>query len=298
MRKLQIGIVGSSNLNMNNEQDKAAWDFAYRLGFALGRTINIATLTSSEGGIAEAVTKGVNDAGGIAINLIKGNYKEDGNPEAHVNIATTMDGYDYCWPLVYSSDCLIAIGGGLETGIQISLAVDLGIHVVIYSKAGGISAEVFTSLEPTFQKMRSSQLVYLVDDVNEAIDRAKRFATDRMKKGQKVDDKITIDIPSHLKIISKPLVLLILILLYEKKVLSPQEISDYLKIPLMMIQAHLQELDSQEIVLAKKTIANEHLFQINEDNAFILKLLNLLFQKEGDDAKPIESTKNENSTEK
>ncbi|HUT80366.1 MAG TPA: hypothetical protein VMZ29_04110 [Candidatus Bathyarchaeia archaeon] len=281
MRKLQITVIGSTNLDLNNEQDKAAWDFAYRVGFALGRALNIAVLTSSSGGVSEAVTKGVNDAGGISVGLLQGNYKEIGNPESHVNIATTMKSYEYSWPLIYSCDCVIAIGGGLETGIQISLAVDLGIHVVIYSKAGGVSSEVFTSLEPTFQKMRSSQLVYLVDNTDEAFERAKNFALTRAKKEVKVDDKTSVEIQPIFDVLCNKRNINIIMLLHKKKTLSPQEISDELKIPLMMVQAYLQEMDSFEIVLAKKTIGDEHLFMINSDNYLVSQFIKLLsFQEE------------------
>lgn len=276
MRKLQISVIGSENLDLNNEQDKIAWDFAYKVGYVLGRAINIAVLTSAKSGVAEAAIKGVNDAGGTSIAIIGGNYKEDGNPEAHLSLATTLEGYDYCWPLVYSSDCLIAIGGGVDTGIQISLAIDLGIHVVIFSKAGGISSEVFTSLEPTFQKMRSSQLVYLVDNADEAFDRAKKFALERVNKGIKVDDEVKVNIPPAFEILRKKAVMAILLLLKQKKVLSPQEISDELKLPLIVVQAYMQELDLHEIVLAKKTIANEHLFSINTDKSLVMKFLKLL----------------------
>ena len=110
MRKLQIGVVGSAYLDLNKEQDKAAWDFAYKVGFALGRTINVAVLTTGTGGVAEAVTKGANDAGGIAVGILPGIHKDEGTPDSHVNIATTFSGYEYCWPLAYSSDCIIAIG--------------------------------------------------------------------------------------------------------------------------------------------------------------------------------------------
>ena len=276
MRKLQIAVIGSKKLDLNVETDKAAWDFAYKIGFALGRTVNTAVITSGKEGVTEAVTKGVNDAGGISVGILAGNYKEEGNPESHVNIASTYDGYQHCWPLIYSSDCVIAIGGGEETGIQISLAVDLGIHVVIFSKAGGISSEVFTSLEPTFQKMRSSQLVYLVDDDEEAIERAKKFAKDRATKNIKIDDKISINITPQIEALCKRENIAILLLLKKKKTLSPQEISDELKIPLMMIQSYMQNLDSHEIVLAKKTVADEHLFSINQDNTLVNKFLSLI----------------------
>ncbi len=276
MRKLQIAVIGSKSLDLNIEYDKAAWDFAYKIGFALGRTINVAVITSGNKGVTEAVTKGVNDAGGVSVGILAGNYKEQGNPDSHVNIVTTFDGHKHCWPLIYSSDCVISIGGGEETGIQISLAVDLGIHVVIYSKAGGISSEVFTSLEPTFQKMRSSQLVYLVDDEEEAIDRAKKFAKERATKEIYVDDKISVDISPQMITLCKKETIAILLLLKKKKTLSPQEISDELKIPFMMVQSYMQELDSHEIVLAKKTIADEHLFSINQDNEQVRKFLLLL----------------------
>lgn len=276
MRKIQIAVVGSKTLNLDIEQDKAAWDFAYKVGFALGRTVNVAVITSGKEGVTEAVIKGVNDAGGISVNILHGNYKEEGNPATHVNIATTMEGFEYSRPLIYSCDCLIAIGGGTETGIQISLAVDLGIHVVIFSKAGGISSEVFTSLEPTFQKMRSSQLVYLVDDIEEAIDRAKKFAIERAKKDIRIEDKISIEIPPLFEILCKKNNLAILLLLKKKKTLSSQEISDELKIPLMAIQSYLQELDNLEIVMAKRTIADEHLFTINQDNDIVRRFINLL----------------------
>ncbi len=168
------------------------------------------------------------------------------------------------------------IGGGPGGYTAAFLAADLGIHVVIYSNAGGISSEVFTSLEPTFQKMRSSQLVYLVDDEEEAIDRAKKFAKERATKEIYVDDKISVDISPQMITLCKKETIAILLLLKKKKTLSPQEISDELKIPFMMVQSYMQELDSHEIVLAKKTIADEHLFSINQDNEQVRKFLLLL----------------------
>ncbi|MBK5114048.1 MAG: hypothetical protein KGD59_13700 [Candidatus Heimdallarchaeota archaeon] len=276
MRKLQIAVVGSKNLDMNNEHDKSAWDFSYKLGFALGRTMNIVVIVSGKTGVAEAITKGVNDAGGMSANILPGNYKEEGNELSHFNLACTLPGNEHSWPLIYSADCLIAIGGGTETGIQISLAVDLGLHVVIFSKAGGVSASVFTSLEPTFQKMRSSQLVFLVDDEVEALDRAKQFASDRAKKEKRIEDKSRIELPAHLELISNRNKLAIINALITRKTLSPQELSDLLKIPLAIVQAYLEELDSHEMVLAKKTIAEEHLFSINMDNQFVKKLVDLI----------------------
>ncbi|NHJ39711.1 MAG: hypothetical protein FK731_06730, partial [Asgard group archaeon] len=238
MRKLQISVIGTKTLNMNNEQDKSAWDFSYKLGFALGRTLNIAVIVSGSSGVAEAVAKGVNDSGGIVVNILQGNFKEESSDDSHVKIASAMDGYDYSWPLIYSSDCLIAIGGGVDAGIQISLAVDSGIHVVIFSKAGGVSSEVFTSLEPTFQKMRSSQLVYLVENVDEAFERAKQFALNRVKKEQRIDIKKSIELPPKLETIANKNKLSIIALLATKKTLSAQEISNQLKIPLAIVLSY------------------------------------------------------------
>lgn len=276
MRKLQICVVGSKTLDMNNEQDKNAKDFSYKLGFALGRTLNIAVIISGSSGVAEAVAKGVNDSGGIVVNILQGNFKEESTDESQVKIASTKDGYDYCWPLVYSCDSLIAIGGGVETGIQISLAVDLGIHVIIYSKAGGVSSEVFTSLEPTFQKMRASQLVYLVENSEETYERAKQFALNRVKKEQRIDIKKQLELPPKLEIIANKNRLEIIALLSSKKSLSAQEISNQLKIPLAIVQGYLEELDLLEIVMAKKAIADEFLFSLNLENNFTKKLIDLI----------------------
>ncbi|NHJ49321.1 MAG: DUF742 domain-containing protein [Asgard group archaeon] len=282
MRKLQIGVIGSKNLDLNKEQDKDAWDFSYKLGFALGRTLNIAVLLSGSSGISEAIAKGVNDSGGIAVNILAGDFKEVSTDESHVKIATTLDGFEHSWPLIHSCDCLIAIGGGAETGVQISLSVDLGIHVVIYSKAGGISSEVFTSLEPTFQKMRSSQLVYLVENAEEAHERAKQFALDRVKNELRVDEKTTIDMPDLLKAISNPKKLAILALLTTSKTQSSQEISNHLKIPLSLVQGYVEDLDSLELILVKKTIADEHLFSLNMDNTFTRKIVDIITYTLGD----------------
>ena len=275
MRKLQIGVVGSTKLDLNEEQDKAAWDFAYKVGFALGRTINVAVLTTGTGGVAEAVAKGANDAGGITVGILPGIHKEDGTPDSHVNVATTFSGYEYCWPLVYSSDCLIAIGGGIETGIQISLAVDLGLHVVIFSKAGGISSDVFTSLEPTFQKMRSSQLVYLVDDDEEAMERAKKFAIERVDKNLRVEERTKAKLPAFLDVFIDRNNLAIFNLLTKKKSMTAQELSDELHIPLVMIRAYLEELDSQEIVFGKRTLGEEYIFFLNTEKSQVKKLIEI-----------------------
>jgi len=275
MRKFQIAIVGNRNLDLGNDKDKIIWDFSYQLGFALGRTMNNSILISGSSGVAEVINKGVTDASGRIVNILPGNYKEEGFQNTDVTIATTLGGNEYSWPLIYSCDCLIAIGGGLECGAQISLAVDLGIDVIIFSKAGGVSADVFTSLEPTFQKIRTSQIVYLVDNIEETLEKIKQFSTEKRKKERRVDDKLKIDLPPVLEIISNRNMLKILQLLSIKKTLTPQELSIQLKIPLMMIQNYLQELDSHELVFAKKTFAQEHLFSLNLDNNFIKKLVEL-----------------------
>jgi uncharacterized protein (TIGR00725 family) len=276
MRKLQIGVIGNKNLDLNKDEDKTIWDFSYKLGFALGRTLNVVVLLTGATGVSEAVAKGVNDSSGIAVNILPGNVKEISTDDSHVKLASTLKGFEHSWPLIHSCDCLIAIGGGTEVGIQIALAIDLGIHVIIYSKAGGVSSDVFTSLEPAFQKMRSSQLVYLVDDDEEALDRAKQFATARVKKEQKIEDKITIELPDLLKILANHNRMLIFALLATKKTASTMEISKELKIPLSLVQGYLEELDSLELVLVKKSIADEHLFSLNMDNTFTRKVLDII----------------------
>jgi uncharacterized protein (TIGR00725 family) len=276
MRKLQIGIIGSDKLDLNDEQDKAAWDFAYKVGFALGRAINVITLVNGSTGVAAAAAKGVSDSGGTTVNIVQGDFKEEGAADASVLIATASQSPDHCWPFIYSCDCIISIGGGTETGVQLSLAVDLGIKVLVFSKAGGISSEIFTSLEPTFQKMRTSQIVFLVDDDQEAVDRAKKFALERAKKEIRVETKSEVELPAFIEILTDKKRMAILLLLLQHKDLSANEIADKLKLPLMMAQSYLSELDGKEIILGKKTFGDELLFSINNDNSRIMKLMNAL----------------------
>ncbi|MEA2070743.1 MAG: hypothetical protein U9O98_05570, partial [Asgard group archaeon] len=202
MTKYQIGVIGSRKLNLDNEKDKTAWDFAYKVGFSLGRAVNVIVLTCGMSGVAEAASKGAKEAGGVAVNLVPGFFKEEGSDEASVRIATLIENKEKSLPIVYSSDCLIALGGGEETGMQISQAVDLGLHVVIYSKAGGISSEVFTNLEPAFQKMRSSQLVYLVESPKEAVELAKKFAKEKISKNQRIEINEELQLSNKMQIIT------------------------------------------------------------------------------------------------
>jgi uncharacterized protein (TIGR00725 family) len=267
MRKLQIGIIGSQELDMNKKKDEQSNDFAYQVSYGLSRLSNIFILTNGKTGISQSVIQGAKDAGTSAITINSGEcYNQEENSSGIISINTTLDDIESSWPFIHSCDSLIVVGGGSITGVQMSLAVDLGLHIVVYSKAGGISSEVFTSLEPAFQKMRSSQLVFLADNPEEAMDYAKKFAMERQQKGFTADDQPKVTLPQPFGILINKRRLIILLAILKEQKLSAQSISDMTAVPTIIVEAHLKELLELDVLKTFEDLTKTNLYSINQES--------------------------------
>ena len=81
------------------------------------------------GGVMEAVSEGVAEAGGISVGLLPGRKRADANASLSIALPTGL-GEARNWLVVCASDVVIAIGGGYGTLSEIALALRSGRHVV------------------------------------------------------------------------------------------------------------------------------------------------------------------------
>ena len=82
-------------------------------------------------GVMEAISKGVSEAGGIVIGILKGKELEEGNDYLTIPIATGMDIARNA-VLAYNCDAAVAISGKYGTMSEIAYAFQLNKPVVGY----------------------------------------------------------------------------------------------------------------------------------------------------------------------
>lgn len=81
------------------------------------------------GGVMEAVSEGVAEAGGSSVGLLPGRDRTDANASLSIALPTGL-GEARNWLVVCASDVVIAIGQGYGTLSEIALALRSGRHVV------------------------------------------------------------------------------------------------------------------------------------------------------------------------
>ena len=115
MRKLRIGVIGPSEATA--ELCSLAGDVG-RLIAEAGAIL----ICGGGGGVMEAASKGAKSAGGITVGIIPGTNENEANRYIDIPIITGM-GHGRNIINVWSSDAVIAIGGGYGTLSEIALAL-------------------------------------------------------------------------------------------------------------------------------------------------------------------------------
>lgn len=124
-RKLQIGVIGSADpkeYKGRGGASKKVNRLAEEIGLLLGKARAV-VITGGKGGIMESTAKGVKQAGGITLGVIKGEKRLTSNRFTDIEIVTGMafDGLDELL-LVLACDALIVLGGGAGTLQEIAIA--------------------------------------------------------------------------------------------------------------------------------------------------------------------------------
>ena len=110
----QIGVIGASKC------DDKLYSIAYEVGKLIAER-GWVLINGGLGGVMEASAKGALENGGLVVGILPGS-KEEANPYVNVRIATKMH-HARNMIIVYSSDALIAIGGGYGTISEMAIAL-------------------------------------------------------------------------------------------------------------------------------------------------------------------------------
>lgn len=110
----QIGVIGASIC------DERLYSIAYEVGKLIADKKWI-LINGGLGGVMEASSRGAAENNGIVIGILPGD-KHEANPYVKIKIATKMH-HARNMIIVYSSDALIAIGGGYGTISEMAIAL-------------------------------------------------------------------------------------------------------------------------------------------------------------------------------
>jgi uncharacterized protein (TIGR00725 family) len=115
MRKLRIGVIGPS------EAPAELRSLAEDVGRLIAEAGAI-LICGGGSGVMKAASKGAKSAGGITVGIIPGTNENEANEYVDIPIITGM-GHGRNIINVWSSDAIIAIGGGYGTLSEIALAL-------------------------------------------------------------------------------------------------------------------------------------------------------------------------------
>lgn len=122
MRKFQIAVIGASAPNASE------YKLAEAVGAGIGKK-DWVLLNGGLGGVMEAASKGASEAGGMVVGILPTGKADDANKYVSVPIVTNM-GHARNVIIVQSADACVAIGRGLGTLSEISIALKEGKRVV------------------------------------------------------------------------------------------------------------------------------------------------------------------------
>jgi len=166
MRKLRITVIGAS------EASAELCSLAEDVGRLIAEAGAI-LISGGGAGVMEAASKGAKSAGGITVGILPGTNENEANQYVDIPIITGM-GHGRNIINVWSSDVVIAIGGGYGTLSEIALALRTGKPVI------GLSTWDF-SIEGT----NESSHYYQVRTAKEAIREALKLAAQKSTIAEK-----------------------------------------------------------------------------------------------------------------
>lgn len=143
MSKTQIVVIGDS------DAPEAELGTAYALGRLLA-SMDVAVITGGRGGVMEAVSRGVREAGGLSVGILPGEDFGEANPYTDVVIPTGM-GHARNAVTAMAGHAVVGIGGGAGTLSELALAAIYGRPVFVLTGHGGWSDRLAgTVIDPKY----------------------------------------------------------------------------------------------------------------------------------------------------
>lgn len=124
MKQRQVAVIGAGGA----EEGSEAWTLAEEVGRGLAEA-GVALVCGGGGGVMEAASRAVAEAGGTAIGIVPGTSVEDANPYCTQVVATGI-GHARNLAVVSSGEAVIAIGGEWGTLSEIGFARVIGHEVI------------------------------------------------------------------------------------------------------------------------------------------------------------------------
>src|ERR1041384_3207242 len=123
MKRLQIAVIGYNQDKSNEITNKTA----YEVGTEIAKA-NAVLICGGLGGVMENACKGAKDRGGLTVGIIPQEEAQYANKFCEVVIATGIG---------YARDCIIAVGGGVGTLIELCVGYMLKKILVTIPSSGG-----------------------------------------------------------------------------------------------------------------------------------------------------------------
>ena len=138
-RPYRIAVIGAAGAS---DED---YEIARLLGGELA-SLGAVVLCGGHGGVMEGVARGVSEAGGLAIGILRGSDAEDANPWIGIPLPTGM-GEARNALVVRGAEAVVAVGGEWGTLSEIALArkMDLPVGSLGTPPAQGLGLEVLTT---------------------------------------------------------------------------------------------------------------------------------------------------------
>ncbi len=133
MKKIQIGVIGH---NQNSIPLKIL-DLAYDVGRQIAHKKAV-LICGGLGGVMEYACKGAKDNGGLTVGIVPQDNYSKANEFCDIVICTGI-GYSRDFIVSYSSDALIAVGGGVGTLIELCVGYMAKKIMVSIEGSGGTS---------------------------------------------------------------------------------------------------------------------------------------------------------------
>ncbi|MHC1598729.1 MAG: TIGR00725 family protein [Candidatus Methanofastidiosia archaeon] len=122
---MQITVIGACE-----NVSKPLYDLAYALGTKLASRRHI-VICGGRGGIMEAVSKGVKDAGGIVVGILPDLIRNSGNKYLSIEIPTGINEMRNAI-VVGSGDIIIAFPGSYGTISELAFSMRQGKKIIIF----------------------------------------------------------------------------------------------------------------------------------------------------------------------
>ena len=174
MRQAQIGVIGPEEKNMKKDIRELFLPLSFEIGKKIAERKGI-LITGGCSGVAEAASRGVQEAGGITVGT-PGPERGSSVSSVTVEICTPINVGDYLFAGTLSSDAIIVFPGDAGTLAEIAIAYRYQKPLILLKGVSdGILEKLFCSVPVNYPQ-------FLVENAEEAVTVAMRIAEEKLNK--------------------------------------------------------------------------------------------------------------------